>query len=149
MWLVRAVPCNTASDWLERPPCKACTLWRFLLIAPFIQAISIAPLQVHYSEALLTQDEYCAGVSLEAPQASASERLPQGPYMYMAARAGFEPATFWTKGAESTNEPPCHWLTLSQYIVVLNKYAITVIPALSEWALLSNFGCQHLLYLLL
>ena len=24
----------------------------------------------------------------------------------MAARAGFEPATLWTKGVESTNEPP-------------------------------------------
>ena len=32
-----------------------------------------------------------------------SEGLAQGPYM--AARAGFEPKTLWTKGIESTNEP--------------------------------------------
>ena len=40
----------------------------------------------------------------EAPQATASKGPAQGPYM--AARAGFEPATLWTKGTESTNEPP-------------------------------------------
>jgi len=38
----------------------------------------------------------------EAPQATTSEGLVRGPYM--AARAGFEPATLRTKGAESTNE---------------------------------------------
>ena len=26
---------------------------------------------------------------------------------YVAVRAGFEPVTLWTKGNESTNEPPC------------------------------------------
>ena len=41
----------------------------------------------------------------EALQATASERLAQGPYV--AARAGFEPTTLRTKGGESTNEPPC------------------------------------------
>ena len=40
----------------------------------------------------------------KAPQASASEGLVKGPYV--AARAGFEPATLHTKGVESTNEPP-------------------------------------------
>ena len=40
----------------------------------------------------------------EAPQATASEGLAQGPYM--AAGAGFEPTTLRTKGDESTNEPP-------------------------------------------
>jgi len=30
--------------------------------------------------------------------------LAQGPYMV--SRAGFKPTTFWTKGDESTNEPP-------------------------------------------
>ena len=66
----------------------------------FIQAISIAPLQVHYySEVLPTQHEYCVG----ATQATASEGLAQGPYV--AARAGFEAVTLWTKVAESTNEP--------------------------------------------
>ena len=44
----------------------------------------------------------------EAPQATASEGLAQGPYM--AAKAGFEPMTLWAKGAEmpeSINVPPC------------------------------------------
>ena len=40
----------------------------------------------------------------EAPQATASEVLAQGPYM--AATAGFKPMTLRTKGAESANEPP-------------------------------------------
>ena len=40
----------------------------------------------------------------EAPQATASEGLAQGPYE--AAIAGFEPTTLRTKGDESTNEPP-------------------------------------------
>ena len=40
----------------------------------------------------------------EAPQATASEGLSQGPYV--AARAGFEPMTLWTKGDKCTNEPP-------------------------------------------
>ena len=39
------------------------------------------------------------------PQATASEELPQGPYM--AARVGFEPATFQKQGIEPTTEPPC------------------------------------------
>jgi len=46
----------------------------------------------------------------EAPQASASEGLAQGPYV--GARAGFEPTTFRTKGVESTNEPPCPTLLI-------------------------------------
>ena len=40
----------------------------------------------------------------EAPHATAEEGPAQGPYV--AARAGFEPATLRTKGTESTNEPP-------------------------------------------
>ena len=40
----------------------------------------------------------------EAPQATASEGLAQGPYV--AARVGFEPTALRTKGVESTNEPP-------------------------------------------
>ena len=41
----------------------------------------------------------------KAPQATASEGVAQGPYV--AARVGLEPATLWTKGVETTNEPPC------------------------------------------
>ena len=40
----------------------------------------------------------------EAPQATASERLAQGPCVV--SRAGLEPTTLRTKGDESTNEPP-------------------------------------------
>src|SRR6218665_2209305 len=41
----------------------------------------------------------------EAPQATASEGVAQGPYV--AARARFEPTILKMKGDESTNEPPC------------------------------------------
>ena len=40
----------------------------------------------------------------EAPQATVSEGLSQGPYV--AARAGVEPMTLRTKGVDSTNAPP-------------------------------------------
>jgi len=40
----------------------------------------------------------------EAPQATASEGLAQGPYG--SARAGCEPTTLRMKGAESTDAPP-------------------------------------------
>ena len=40
----------------------------------------------------------------EAPQATVSQGLAQGPYV--AARAGFEPATLRTRVDESTSEPP-------------------------------------------
>src|SRR6218665_790430 len=40
----------------------------------------------------------------EAPQATVSEVLAQGPYM--AARAGVEPMTLGTKGVDSTKAPP-------------------------------------------
>jgi len=39
----------------------------------------------------------------EAPQATASEGLAQGPYL--SARARLEPTTVGTKGDESINEP--------------------------------------------
>src|SRR6218665_124060 len=42
----------------------------------------------------------CRSLHAEAPQATASEGLAQGPYV--AASAGFEPA----KGIDSTNAPP-------------------------------------------
>ena len=40
----------------------------------------------------------------EAPQATVSQRLAQGPYV--AARAGVELMTLQTKGVDSTNAPP-------------------------------------------
>src|SRR6218665_1247763 len=53
-----------------------------------------------YNNSVDTAQEFHA----EAPQATASEGLAQGPYV--AARAGFKPLTLWTKGDESTNETP-------------------------------------------
>ena len=38
-------------------------------------------------------------------RATVSEGLAQGPYV--AARAGFEPTTLWSKGIDSTNAPLC------------------------------------------
>ena len=49
----------------------------------------------------------------EAPQATVSEGLAQGPYV--AARAGVEPMTLRTKGVDSTNAPhtpPTRYLRL-------------------------------------
>ena len=47
---------------------------------------------------------------LEAPQATASVGLAQGPYM--TAGAGFEPTTLRTKGDESANAMMPLWLTI-------------------------------------
>ncbi len=61
---------------------------------PFIQAIYIAPFQVHYyTEALPTQHVGVSEFHAKAPQATASEELAQGPYIQ-------------TKGDKFTNEPP-------------------------------------------
>ena len=47
----------------------------------------------------------CWSFHAETLQATASEGLAQGPYV--TARAGFDPATLWSKGIDSTNAPPC------------------------------------------
>src|SRR6218665_4089065 len=72
----------------------------------FIPDISIAPFQSHYySEALqTTAPKLRRSQHAEAQQATTSEGLGQGPYM--AARVGFEPATFRTEGTELPTEPP-------------------------------------------
>ena len=74
---------------------------------------------------------------IKAPQATASEGLAQGPYV--AATVGFEPATFRTKGDESTDEPPqpkndSEHSAVTMYIVYL-KYSILgpVVKRDSEW----------------
>ena len=43
----------------------------------------------------------CRSLQAEALQATVSEGLAQGPYV--AAGGGFEPATLWSKGINSTN----------------------------------------------
>jgi len=49
----------------------------------------------------------------EALQETASEGPTQG--AYVADRAGFKPATLWTKGAEFTNAPPCPTIMIENY----------------------------------
>ena len=72
----------------------------------FIQAISIAPLQVHYyTEALRTQCGYCVRISRRSATGNCEWRtFAQDPYV--AARAGVEPMPHQTKGVDSTNAPP-------------------------------------------
>ena len=73
-----------------------------IFISSIIQTIFIAPLQV-LSEALPTQHGYCAEFHAEAPQATVSEELAQGPYMV--ARAGVEPTKLRLKAINTTNVP--------------------------------------------
>jgi len=59
---------------------------------PFLYSTSSSPPRSAPDTALDTAPEFHA----EAPQATASEGLAQGPYV--AARAGVEPTTLWSKG---------------------------------------------------
>ena|SRR6218665_2063958 len=92
----------------------------------FSQAISIAPLQVHY----YSEHGYCVGVSRRS--ATASEGLVKS--SYVAARAGFEPATLRTKDAESTKGPPrfCATTQVPMQEPCLPKIAISQISLLRE-----------------
>jgi len=92
-------------------------------IHSFIQATSIAHLQVHYTTQRRSRHstDTVSEFHAEAPQATASEGLDQGPYV--AARAGFKPETLRTKGAESTNGPPRHY-TVPGYDERLGKFAL-------------------------
>src|SRR6218665_622198 len=89
-----------------------------LFIHSFIQNISIAPLkstttQRRSRHSMDTVPEFHA----EAPQATVSEELVQGPYMV--ARAGVEPMAIRTKGVNSTNAPPSTTLLLLQLLLLL------------------------------
>jgi len=82
-------------------------LYRRTLFHSFIQAISIAPLKVllyytqkHSRQSTDTVPEFHA----EAPQATVSEGLAQGPYV--ASRAGVEPMRLRTKGVHSAKASP-------------------------------------------
>ena len=97
---------GSSANWLNsrawvQDPYKF-LLYRILFIiiySAYFYSASSRPLL--YSKALTdTVFEFDA----EAPQATASEGLAQGPYT--AARAGVEPTTLLTKGVESTNEQP-------------------------------------------
>jgi len=63
-------------------------------------------LQVHYySEALPTTTlTLCRSEHAKALQAAMTKGLAKGPYV--AARVGFEPATFQTQGTKPKTEPP-------------------------------------------
>ena len=75
----------------------------------FLLHIFIVILQVHYCPKALPAT--CTALILrwswhaEAPQATTSEGLAQGPYV--AARVEFKPATFRTQGTEPTTEQSC------------------------------------------
>src|SRR6218665_890737 len=74
-------------------------------IHSFIQAISIVPLQATTTQRRSRHNtDTVPEFHAEAPQATVSEGLAQGPYV--AARAGVEPMTLRTKGLDSTNAPP-------------------------------------------
>ena len=90
------------------------------VIHSLIPVISTAPLQVHYySEVLPTQHGYCVGISCRSATGNCEWRTCQGPYV--ADRARFEPATFWTKALD---------LPLSHYApLVSNAYYFVIINA--------------------
>src|SRR6218665_188449 len=92
-------------------------LLSILFINSFIQAFSLAPLQVrYYSKALQAQHGYYVSeFHAEAPQATVSEGLAKGPYV--AARVGFEPTTIRMKGVESNIETLCPTLTVYLFFI--------------------------------
>src|SRR6218665_831955 len=72
----------------------------------FIPAISIAPLQVLYTQRRSRlQHGYCIGVSRRSAQATAGKGLAQR--LYMAPRTGVEPTTLRLKAIDLTKAPPC------------------------------------------
>src|SRR6218665_563842 len=69
----------------------------------------------------------CRRLHAEAQQATASEGLPQGPYV--AATAGIEPTTLWSKGINSTNAPPrptCNGSSCTMYCDNTGQFEIRV-----------------------
>src|SRR6218665_2658284 len=88
------------------PTCQKAHVIKKMKDHSFIQAISIAPLQVHYySETPPTQHRCGSEFHAEVPQATASKGLAQG--SYMAARAGVEPTTLQTM---SHRAPPVFFI---------------------------------------
>jgi len=67
----------------------------------FIQALSIAPLQVHYHSGAPDSTDTVPEFHDEAPQATVSKGLAQGPYV--AARTAVKPMTLRMKDIDSTN----------------------------------------------
>src|SRR6218665_143231 len=73
----------------------------------FIQAISIAPLQVQFHLEVLPTTARILRRSFVPKRFRQLQVKDLPKVFFVAARARFEPATLWTKGTESTNEPPC------------------------------------------
>ena len=97
-------------------------------IHSFIQAISIAPLQVqHYSKALPTTARIlCQSFMPKRHRQLRVKDLPK------AARAELESATLLTKGTDSTNEPPRP--TCCSYLVLISSGDCSRVSFTIRWA---------------
>src|SRR6218665_135940 len=115
-----------------------CRSIALIILHLFIQTISIEPLQAHYySEALLEQHGYCAGVSRRS--AICNCKLRTCPRSLVAARAGFEPTALQLKGIDSTNVPSNPTLTMSYTITVIEiklSYCLGCLGELQMYLLL-------------
>ena len=108
----------------------------------FIHSIFKAPLQSTTTQSRSRQSTNTVlGFHAEAPQATASEGLAQGPYV--AAIAEFELATLRTKRAESTSEPLCPTIVHISYehISVITLSAIYPVPVKNQWWLWTALEC--------
>ena len=78
------------------------------------------PQVIYCSEAHPPQHGYCVGIARQAPQATVTEGLAQGPCV--AARSGIEPTTLRTKSVDSTKAPhtpqTCSMLCVTRYAAV-------------------------------
>ena len=77
----------------------------------------------------------------EAPQATASEGLAQGPYV--TARAGFDPATLRRKGDESTNVPP-RFTNIHSLRLFVTETQLTLSPFIHAWDWHQECSCPRM-----
>jgi len=76
------------------------------IVLSFIQAISVAPLQVlYYSEVLPTQHGYCAEISRQSDTGNCEWRTCPRSRPYVMARAGVKPMSLRMKDIDSTKAP--------------------------------------------
>ena len=90
------------------------------LIHSFIQLISIAPFKVPYSSEALPK---IARILCQSFMPKRHRQFAQCPYV--AAIAGFEPATLRTKGLESTSAPQRPTLVPGSYSLLLQSRNVT------------------------
>ena len=112
----------------------------------YMQDISKAPLQVHYYSEVLPTTAFilCRSYHAKALHETVSERLAQGPNV--AARVGFEPATFRTQGTEPTTEPPP---SVCIYALVCRKCILLLIVMMFSMFINRpiSLSLQHLFFL--